>query len=142
MKKIEMKSGQFRIRAFTLLESLIVLSLTLFLLQLFAGAFSKSLHIVRGQLFLLSFEAAYRATQQEAVLRQREQRFDFKGGKFQAAVRLVLPPEVKMEDFSIKFDEKGGNSSLKKLIVRLPHEKREVHYQLEIGSGKFKKKIY
>ena len=137
-----MQRDDFRIRAFTLLESLIVLSLTVFLLQVFAGTFSKTLHIVRGQLFLLSFEETFRATQREAILRQQEQKFAFKGGQFQAAVKLDLPKEVEVQDFKISFDEKGGNSSLQRLRVRLPYENKEVHYQLEIGSGKFKKKVY
>ncbi|MCT1186320.1 competence protein, partial [Lactococcus lactis] len=46
-----------------------------------------------------------------------------------------------VKDFTVKFDDKGENSSLQKLTIFLPYEKKFITYQLEIGSGKFKKKI-
>ena len=52
---------------------------------------------------------------------------------------LKVPEEVEINDFSITFDQKSGNSSLQKLqyffLIR-----KTISYQLEIGSGKYKKK--
>ncbi len=54
---------------------------------------------------------------------------------------LKVPEEVEINDFSITFDQKSGNSSLQKITIFLPYQKKNISYQLEIGSGKYKKKI-
>ncbi|KZK37470.1 Late competence protein ComGD [Lactococcus cremoris] len=52
-----------------------------------------------------------------------------------------MPQEVDCGTFLITFDEKGENSSLQKVSFYLPEEKKTIIYQLELGSGKFKKEV-
>ena len=138
-----MKNVKFRIRAFTLLESLLVLFIVSFVLLLFTGSVKQSLHIVRGELFVLEFERLYIDTQHTAGLKGQRQSLQLVDKELRGDGRkIVLPVEVQMDEFSLVFDEKAGNSSLKKLKIYLPYQEKTISYQLELGSGKYKKTIH
>lgn len=140
--KIKMKHEIFQIRAFTLLESLLVLSITAFVILLFSMNFLTVIHIVKGELFILEFENDYKDTQEDAALLGQDEMMMFKNGSLIIEDKNVsVPAEVKFQDFSICFNEKGENSSLSKIQISLPYETKTIHYQLEMGSGKFKKTI-
>ncbi|QDK70051.1 competence type IV pilus minor pilin ComGD [Lactococcus protaetiae] len=142
MRKIREKHVNWQIRAFTLAESLLVLTVISFLTLIFSSVLTKTVHLVRGELFVLQFENLYKNTQEDAALLSTREDF----GVSQSFLtyenhRLKIPDEVRISDFSIQFDEQGENSSLKKIKILLPDEQKTVSYQLEMGSGKFKKTV-
>lgn len=142
MRKIREKHVNWQIRAFTLVESLLVLTVISFLTLIFSSVLTKTVHLVRGELFVLQFENLYKNTQEDAALLSTREDF----GVSQSFLtyenhRLKIPDEVRISDFSIQFDEQGENSSLKKIKILLPDEQKTVSYQLEMGSGKFKKTV-
>ncbi|MCL2113085.1 MAG: competence protein [Streptococcaceae bacterium] len=109
---------------------------------IFSSVLTKTVHLVRGELFVLQFENLYKNTQEDAALLSTREDF----GVSQSFLtyenhRLKIPDEVRISDFSIQFDEQGENSSLKKIEILLPDEQKTVSYQLEMGSGKFKKTV-
>lgn len=140
--RIKMRRGRLEIRAFTLLESLLVLSLTSFLMLLFSMNLTKTVHVVKGELFVLQFENLYKEVQGDAILLEQNKALTVKNGQLLYENQVItVPIEVEMNDFTFTFDKKGGNSSLQKFQIFMPYEKKTISYQLEIGSGKFKKKI-
>lgn len=142
IRKILEKRDQLVIRAFTLLESLLVLMITSFVLLLFTGSITKIVHVVRGELFVVQFENNYKNVQFLATATRQPQLLSASGNKLIYGNKTnSIPPEVRIDAFSIKFDEKGNNSSLKKLNIFLPFEQKTISYQLEMGSGKYKKTI-
>lgn len=142
IRKILEKRDQLVIRAFTLLESLLVLMITSFVLLLFTGSITKIVHVVRGELFVVQFENNYKNVQFLATATRQPQLLSASGNKLICGNKMnSIPPEVRIDAFSIKFDEKGNNSSLKKLNIFLPFEQKTISYQLEMGSGKYKKTI-
>ncbi|MDR0198984.1 MAG: type II secretion system GspH family protein [Streptococcaceae bacterium] len=119
------------IRAFTLLESLLVLAISSFLLLLFAGGGMTVVHTVRSILFLAQFENDYKSAQIQAESTHQMKAF-------------TLPKEtdeVRFSGTTITFDAQGNNSSLKKLVFTLPYVHQTVSYQLEMGSGKYRKTV-
>ena len=142
MLRIKERRGNLQIRAFTLLESLLVLGITAFLTLLFSAHLIQTVHLVKGELLLLQFENIYKDTQEDAALLGQTEILKSKATKLVCEHQeIIIPKEVEITDFSVKFNEKGENSSLQKLKIFLPYEKKTVIYQLEMGSGKFKKKI-
>jgi len=132
----------YRIRAFTLIESLLTLFVVSGVLLLFSSNFTKIIHIAKGELFVLQFEQIYKDTQYDAGLENQSKILSVNDGQiFYKNKNISIPDEVKFDDFSIKFDSKAGNSSLQKIKIYLPYEEKTITYQLELGSGKYKKKI-
>jgi competence protein ComGD len=98
--------------------------------------------LVKGELFLLEFENLYKDTQEDAALLGQNEILIGTNKKVMAeGQELLVPQEIEVKNFSVKFNEKGENSSLDKIKFSLPYEHKEIVYQLELGSGKFKKKI-
>ncbi len=142
MLKIQMPSVMSRIKSFTLLESLLVLLICSFVLLLFTGSVKQSIHIVRAEIFVLQFERLYKDTQYIAGLKSQNQTLkSIKGTLSNQDEELKVPEGVEINDFSITFDQNAGNSSLQKITIYLPYQKKTISYQLQIGSGKYKKKI-
>lgn len=140
--KIKQKFVNFPIRAFTLFETLLVLSVTSFLTLIFSSALTQTVHLVRGELFVLQFENDFKNTQEDAAFLEKSELLSFQNSVLKVEDETVkLPKEVQMTDFSIQFDAKGENSSLKKIRIFLPYAAKTVTYQLEMGSGKYKKTI-
>lgn len=130
------------IRAFTLLESLLVLLIVSFITLFFSAELTQTVHLFKAELFVLQFENLYKISQENAALQSSPENLGSKNGKLIYENKEIdIPKEVEMVEFLIKFDEKGENSSLQKIKVYLPYEKKTILYQMEMGSGKYKKKI-
>lgn len=137
-----MQNVMYRIKALTLLESLLVLFLCSSVLFLFSGSVKQSVRIARAEIFILQFERLYKDTQRMAGLKGQQQTLSASNGTLYSKEEVLkVPEEVEINDFSITFDQKSGNSSLQKITIFLPYQKKTISYQLEIGSGKYKKKI-
>lgn len=126
------------LKAFTLLESLLVLFLTSFLLITFSNSFSTIFTRVQEQLFFLEFEHLYKDSQQLAASQHSPVTLTIDGQSLSNGNQVIsLPASISTPDtYRIIFDEKGGNSSLAKLTFHTSHQTR--HYQLYIGSGRYK----
>ena len=142
MRRTKMRRQSLAIRAFTLAESLLVLSLICFVTILFAGGFGQVVRVVKGELFVLQFEHLLKETQADAAILGSSENFAVRDNDlFWERNELEIPEVARVDDFSLTFDGKGENSSLKKLKIFLPAEHKTVIYQMEMGSGKFKKSI-
>ncbi len=142
MQKILMPNVMYRIKGFTLLESLLVLFICSFVIMVFAGSVRQGIRVARAEIFVLQFERLYKDTQYLASLKGESQTLQsIKGYLRSREEELRIPEEVEVNDFSITFDKNAGNSSLQKISLYLPYQEKTVSYQLEIGSGKYKKKI-
>lgn len=142
MLKIKMKRELWTIRGFTLLETLIVLSVTVLITLTFSINLESTLDRIKGELFILRFEHFYKITQEDAALFAEKESISVKNKRLYWEKECIdLPQEVDCSTFLITFDEKGENSSLQKVSFYLPEEKKTIIYQLELGSGKFKKEI-
>ncbi|MCA2390415.1 MULTISPECIES: competence type IV pilus minor pilin ComGD [Lactococcus] len=142
MNKIKMKNEILMTKAFTLLESLLVLLIISFITTLFSLEIIQTVRLFKGELFVLQFEDFYKRSQEDAALLQKSESLVVKNHELNCEDRrITIPKEVEVKEFTVKFDDKGENSSLQKLTISLPYEKKLITYQLEIGSGKFKKKI-
>lgn len=142
MAKIQISNAVYRIKAFTLLESLLVLFISTFVLLIFSSSIKQSLRTVRAEIFVLQFERLYKDTQYIAGLKGESQTLTSTQGRlYSQEERLLVPKEVEINDFSVTFDKNAGNSSLQKITLHLPYQKKTISYQLGIGSGKYKKTI-
>ena len=130
------------VRAFTLLESLVVLGITSFVILLFSGGLAGTVHLIKGELFVLEFERAYQRAQADAGLMGQAEVLAVKN---QVLIceneKIDLPKEVRCQDFRVVFNGAGENSTLQKLVLTLPYEKQTVIYQMEMGSGKYRKVV-
>jgi competence protein ComGD len=130
------------IKAFTILESLLVLAITSFVIILFSLTIGNTVHIVRGELFVAQFENSYKHTQLQAAATNQEKVFSASKRTLTAGDTIVeVPKEAELSSFSVKFDPRGNNSSMKKMTIKLPYQQKSITYQLEMGSGKYKKTI-
>lgn len=125
--------------AFSLIESLLTLAITCFLVLSLSGAVSGVFQRVEESLFFLSFEHLYRDSQKLSSIKQEPLVLQIKSeGITNGYDQLALPAGIVLEkEQSIRFDQAGGNSSLAKIVFR--SQDREVAYQLYIGSGNYKK---
>ena len=111
----------YRIKALTLLESLLVLFLCSFVLFLFSGSVKQSVRIARAEIFILQFERLYKDTQRMAGLKGQQQTLSASNGALYSQEEMVkVPEEAEINDFSITFDQKSGNLSLQKITIFLP----------------------
>ncbi|MQW23585.1 competence protein [Lactococcus sp. dk322] len=142
MQKIKMRLAASLIKGFTLIEALLVLMITSFILLYFSSELTKTVKFVQNQLFILTFENAYKDTQADAGLLGIPTSFSSKNKILMSrSQKIDVPNEILIDDFNIIFNEKGENSSLSKIKIRIPSENKTITYQLEMGSGKYKKTI-
>ena len=130
---------QFRIRAFTMLESLLVLGIVSLLALGLSSSVQSTFAAVEEQIFFMEFEELYRETQKRSLASQQKMNLMLEersiGNGYQ---KLAIPKGVQLQsNQSITFDKAGGNSSLSK--VQFQTKEGLVTYQLYIGNGKFKK---
>lgn len=132
---------RYRIKGFTLLESLLVLVVISFLTLALSGSVTSSFKAVEEKLFFLNFEQLYldcqklSSSQQEPVELYVTSHYISNGYQ-----QLTLPSTVQvLEGQVIEFSANGGNSSLSKLQFQTASV--QVTYQLQLGSGKYKKTI-
>lgn len=143
MKKIQIRQLRYRIRAFTLLESLMSLFIMSIILIIFTTSFTNTINIIKGELFILRFERIYRDTQFQSMVRKQSNDLEIVNKKLLYLGREVeIPDQVEfLNSYKIRFSEDGGNSSLQKIEIYLPYTEKKLNYQLYIGSGKYRKSI-
>ena len=130
---------QLRIRAFTMLESLLVLGIASMLALGLSSSVQSTFAAVEEQIFFMEFEELYRETQKRSLASQQkmnlvlEERSIWNGYQ-----KLAIPKGIQLQsNQSITFDKAGGNSSL--ASVRFQTRKEVVRYRLNIGNGKIKR---
>ena len=142
-RKIHLKHVILPIRAFTVLESLLTLTLTGFVVLMFSATLQKTVHIIRGELFVLQFEMILKNQQAQAVTNAEPRSLSsFKGVVKVNGVRQPVPKETTFSDFEVTFKENGNIQSIKdaKIVISLPYEsEKQITYQLQLGSGQYKK---
>ena len=130
---------QLRIRAFTMLESLLVLGIVSLLALGLSSSVQSTFEAVEEQIFFMEFEEFYRETQKRSLASQRKINLMLEersiGNGYQ---KLGIPKGIHLQsNQSITFDKAGGNSSL--ASVRFQTRKEVVRYQLYLGNGKIKR---
>lgn len=136
-----MQFRRYRIKAFTLLESLLVLFLMTLLTLSLSGAIRGTFQRVEESLFFMGFEQLYQDSQSLSISQQVPVRLYYQSGKITNGYQsLVVPDRLDMvTDLDLVFSARGGNSSLTKLVFQT--EAEQVTYQLYIGSGRYKKTV-
>lgn len=128
-----------QIKAFTLLESLLVLSLVSLLALTLSGSVTSTFRAIEERLFFLNFEQVYLDSQKLSSSQQAPIVLSLSDRQVSNGYQTVqLPASLELiQDQKITFSAEGGNSSLAKIGFKTQDE--TVTYQLYIGSGKYKK---
>ncbi|HGK1410496.1 TPA: competence type IV pilus minor pilin ComGD [Streptococcus pneumoniae] len=123
------------IKAFTMLESLLVLGLVSILALGLSGSVQSTFAAVEEQIFFMEF----RETQKRSVASQQKTSLNLDGQTISnGSQKLTVPKGIQApSDQSITFDRAGGNSSLAK--VEFQTSKGAIRYQLYLGNGKIKR---
>ena len=139
MENTVAKFKRLPIKAFTLLESLLVLFVVSFLLLGLSGSVRVGFNQVQEQLFFLEFERLYQETQRLSLAGHEKLSLKISGRQISNGYQELDFPQTLQnhEQQVIQFDRSGGNSSLSKITFRT--EDSTVVYQLYMGNGKFKK---
>ena len=135
--KIQIK--QLRIKAFTMLESLLVLGIVSLLVVGLSSSVQSNFETVEEQIFFMEFEALYRETQKRSLASQQKINLMLEERSIGNGYhKLTIPKGIQLQsNQSISFDKSGGNSSL--ASVRFQTRKEVVRYQLYLGNGKIKR---
>lgn len=145
-----------RIRAFTLVESLLVFLLVAVMLLLTVTRFKALERRMTEERFLQSFEQNYLYTQKKEIVTWKlsmmtyesaTQSIEFKStGEDMAEdgekIYLAIPATVKLtsgKNTLIFKAGSGNNSTLVAYIFECSAMKRKVTYQLQLGSGRYEK---
>ena len=140
MRNMVVKAAQLPIRAFTLLESLVTLAVVAFLTLSLSGSVTGIFQQVETNLFYLRFEYLYRDSQRLAAEGTNIELQLTKDKISNGRTSLSIPENIHLDKGqTLVFDAKGGNSSLSK--IRFSSNKEVVTYQLNMGSGKYKKTV-
>ena len=140
MQNIRTSLRQYHSRAFTLLESLITLSLVAFLTLSLTSGVQTAFQAAEEEIFFLEFEEIYKETQKQSLSSNQPVTLSITGDSISTAYQSCsIPDGISVASQSIVFDEDGGNSSLKKITFQM--EDKIVQYQLYIGSGRYKKSV-
>ena len=131
MEKTAVNLVQLRIKAFTLLESLLTLFVVSFILLGLSGSVQAGFNQVQEQLFFLEFEHLYQESQKLSVAGHEKIKLTISERNISNGYQQEHAPQA------IQFDQAGGNSSLSKIVFQT--EDKKVVYQLYMGNGKFKK---
>ncbi len=132
------KRWQAKVKAFTLLESLLVLAMVTGMLMILSSQVKPVFAQVRQQLFFLEFEHLYRETQQLSQAKNQQLTLQLTSNQITNGYQTVtLPEDITGPNQSVVFETHGGDNSLQKLSFQTPTQM--VHYQLYLGSGKYKK---
>ena len=128
-----------QIKAFTMLESLLVLGLVSILALGLSGSVQSSFAAVEEQIFFMEFEELYRETQKRSLASQQKTSLNLDGQTISnGSQNLIVPKGIQAPSGqSIIFDRAGGNSSLAK--VEFQTSRGAIRYQLYLGNGKIKR---
>lgn len=139
MPNILTKLQQLRLRAFSLIESLVTLTLISFLLLSLSGSVQDVFRKSQETIFFLTFEQLYRDSQKLAISSRQSLTLEIQEERISNGHQYIsLPDSVQIEKpLSLRFQENGGNSSLAK--VQFQTQDGLVTYQLYLGSGRYKK---
>lgn len=129
---------RFQTKAFTLLESLLVLSLVSLLALTLSGSVASTFQAIEEKLFFLNFEQVYLDSQKLSSSQQAPVVLTLSDRQISNGYQTIsLPASLELvQEQQITFSAGGGNSSLSKISFRTQDE--TVTYQLYIGSGKYK----
>ena len=130
---------QLRIRAFTVLESLLVLGIVSLLALGLSSSVQSTFAAVEEQIFFMEFEELYRETQKRSLAGQQKMNLMLEERSIDNGYRkLAIHKGIQLKfNQSIAFDKAGGNSSL--ASVKFQTRKEVVRYQLYLGNGKIKR---
>lgn len=127
--KIKVKAPKIRQSdAFTMLETLLVLAITCSIILLFESTFQKTIHIIRGELFVLEFENKLKQQQSQALTRAEIRRLTATNNVIKInGEELLVPQETIFSDFDITFKENGNIQSIKraKIVIQLPYHNHQ-----------------
>lgn len=139
MPNIVTRRRTLRVKAFTLLETLLVMATMAFLVLSLSGSVKQIFQRVEETLFFLSFEQFYRDTQKWSAYHHQPQTLVLSANTVSNGRReLVIPETVTLtKSYQLLIDKTGGNSSLGK--IQFDTDQKTVSYQLYIGSGNYKK---
>ena len=139
MEKTAVNLVQLRIKAFTLLESLLTLFVVSFILLGLSGSVQAGFNQVQEQLFFMEFEYLYQESQKLSMAGHEKIKLTISERNISNGYQQVEFPKTLQEHApqTIQFDQAGGNSSLSKIVFQT--EDKKVVYQLYMGNGKFKK---
>ena len=128
-----------KIKAFTMLESLLVLGLVSIIALALSGSVQSSFAAVEEQIFFMEFEELYRETQKRSLASQQKTSLNLDGQTISnGSQKLTVPKGIQAPSGqTIHFDRAGGNSSLAK--VEFQTSKGAIRYQLYLGNGKIKR---
>ncbi|MBY5034268.1 type II secretion system GspH family protein [Streptococcus gallolyticus] len=128
-----------KVQAFTLLESLITLTVISFLAVVLSGSVNSVFRQIEENIFFLEFEQVYKNSQMLSASSQQNIQLTIGAEEISNGYQSVnVPRTVKpIRQIILDFDKNGGNSSLAK--IEFQTEKKVVSYQLYLGSGRYKK---
>lgn len=130
---------QLRIRAFTMLESLLVLGIVSLLALGLSGSVQSTFAAVEEQIFFMEFEELYRETQKRTLASQQKLNLILEERSISNGYqKLAIPKGIQLQsNQSITFDKAGGSSYL--VSIRFQTGKEVVRYRLNMGNGKIKR---
>ncbi len=139
MPNIQTRLQQSRLKAFSLMESLLTLVLVSFLTLSLSGTVQGLFRKSQETLFFLSFEQVYVDSQKLALSTRQDIFLELEGSQVSNGYQeLNLPASIQLvQPQTLHFQETGGNSSLAK--VQFQSSDGLVTYQLYLGSGRYKK---
>ena len=139
MLNIRTRLQQSRLKAFSLMESLLTLVLVSFLTLSLSGTVQALFRKSQETLFFLSFEQVYVDSQKLALSTRQDIFLELEGSQVSNGYQeLNLPASIQLvQPLTLHFQETGGNSSLAK--VQFQTADGLVTYQLYLGSGRYKK---
>ena len=139
MQNIQTRLQQSRLKAFSLMESLLTLVLVSFLTLSLSGTVQGLFRKSQETLFFLSFEQVYVDSQKLALSTRQDIFLELEGSQVSNGYQeLNLPASIQLvQPQTLHFQETGGNSSLAK--VQFQSSDGLVTYQLYLGSGRYKK---
>lgn len=134
-----MKKPVLAIKAFTLLETLLSLSVMSFIILGLSVPVTKSYQKVEEHLFFSHFEHLYRHQQKLAILQQKQRVLDISSTKIVTEGNsLTVPKSITVNHpYPLVIDQVGGNHSLAKIIFDMTD--RCFKYQFYLGSGNYQK---
>ncbi len=127
------------IKAFTILESLLVLGLVSILALGLSSSDQSTFAAVEKQIFFMEFEELYQENQKRSVDSQQKTSLNLDGQTISnGSQKLPVPKGIQATSGqSITFDRAGSNSSLDK--VEFQTNKGAIRYQLYLENGKIKR---
>lgn len=134
-----MRLKNCNLKAFTMLESLLTLSVTSFIVLGLSLPVTSSYRRVQEQLFFTRFEQFYRHQQKLAILEHDQRVLTISSKQMLAAEEsLTIPDLIRVKNSQqLVIDQMGGNHSLAKIIFETTDQR--VTYQFYLGSGNYQK---